>query len=94
MLMRCGQAIDIQICESWTRDHQVLENRTHPPMRMHAASGYLLTATKIMFVQPKRRHAANQQQQTATTTTTTATTTNSPPSADDGTQPDKKQRTR
>ena len=41
-------ACDVDITETWTREYQVLPQRTHPTMDMHGASGYILTATKVI----------------------------------------------
>jgi tRNA (adenine-N(1)-)-methyltransferase non-catalytic subunit len=40
-------AIMLNLSETWTRDQQVLPYRTHPVMRMHATSGYILSGTKV-----------------------------------------------
>jgi tRNA (adenine-N(1)-)-methyltransferase non-catalytic subunit len=37
-----------ELGELWTRDHQVLSNRTHPLMMMNATGGYMFTATKVL----------------------------------------------
>jgi hypothetical protein len=37
----------MELMEIWTRDYQVLPERTHPTMKMHAASGYLLAGIKV-----------------------------------------------
>lgn len=42
--------IDLQLNETWTREHQVLPGRTHPEMNMSACSGYLLSGIKICDV--------------------------------------------
>ena len=53
-LIRCaralrstGMAVHVDVSETWTREYQVLPDRTHPTMSMHAASGFLLTATSV-----------------------------------------------
>ena len=86
MLNRSGQAIDVQLAETWTREQQVLTDRTHPTMRMHAASGYLLTATKVGFVKPKRALSSK------ATSPTTITTSSSSSRIDSESHPHKKQR--
>jgi tRNA (adenine-N(1)-)-methyltransferase non-catalytic subunit len=40
-------ALMITLTETWTREQQVLPLRTHPVMRMHATSGYILNGVKI-----------------------------------------------
>ena len=37
----------ITLTETWTREQQVLPLRTHPVMRMHATSGFILAGTKL-----------------------------------------------
>lgn len=37
-----------ELGELWTREHQVLSNRTHPLMMMNATGGYMFTATKVV----------------------------------------------
>mmetsp|Transcript_7766 Transcript_7766/g.25802 ORF Transcript_7766/g.25802 Transcript_7766/m.25802 type:complete len:450 (+) Transcript_7766:3-1352(+) len=37
------KALNIELHESWMREHQVLPSRTHPMMRMSGTGGYLLT---------------------------------------------------
>lgn len=36
----------LKISESWIREYQVLENRTHPEINMHGASGFVLSGIK------------------------------------------------
>jgi tRNA (adenine-N(1)-)-methyltransferase non-catalytic subunit len=36
-----------ELAELWTRDYQVLSNRTHPVMMMNGHGGYIFTATKV-----------------------------------------------
>ena len=48
MLISQKMALNVKIEELWTREHQVLPMRTHPNMSMHAASGYILSAIKIV----------------------------------------------
>jgi hypothetical protein len=38
--------LSVHLYDSWSRQYQVLKNRTHPMMSMDSASGYLLTAIK------------------------------------------------
>lgn len=46
-LQKMESVIDLQLNETWTREHQVLPGRTHPEMNMSACSGYLLSGLKI-----------------------------------------------
>lgn len=41
------EACHIKISETWYRQHQVLENRTHPEMQMSATGGFILTGIKL-----------------------------------------------
>ncbi|KAJ0402965.1 hypothetical protein P43SY_009222 [Pythium insidiosum] len=50
MLQQMDSVIDVQLSETWTREHQILPGRTHPEMKMNAFSGYLLTGTKVLHV--------------------------------------------
>ncbi|PRP73946.1 hypothetical protein PROFUN_08139 [Planoprotostelium fungivorum] len=49
-------AIQVDVVELWTREYQVLPDRTHPEMKMTAQSGYILTGIKVM--QDKERRPA------------------------------------
>uniref|UniRef100_A0A7S4MKZ3 tRNA (adenine(58)-N(1))-methyltransferase non-catalytic subunit TRM6 n=1 Tax=Vannella robusta TaxID=1487602 RepID=A0A7S4MKZ3_9EUKA len=49
MLKDSGEAVCIELRETWFRDYQVLPMRTHPMMKMHGASGYLLSAVKVLY---------------------------------------------
>jgi len=49
-LQKMDSVIDLQLNETWTREHQVLPGRTHPEMNMSACSGYLLSGLKICDV--------------------------------------------
>lgn len=40
-------AVKLQLSETWLREIQVLENRTHPTMNMSSTGGFLLTGIKI-----------------------------------------------
>lgn len=40
--------LDLNLSETWLREHQVLPLRTHPVMRMRAASGYILSGIKVL----------------------------------------------
>ncbi len=40
-------AINLHLTDSWFREYQVLEGRTHPNMMMSRNGGYLLTGTKL-----------------------------------------------
>lgn len=42
-----GEALHLQLIDTWTRQYQVLEGRTHPQMTMNSASGYILTGIKV-----------------------------------------------
>lgn len=37
----------LELGETWMREYQVLPQRTHPTMRMNAASGYILSGIKV-----------------------------------------------
>lgn len=51
-------ACDVEITETWTRVYQVLPQRTHPTMDMHGASGYILTATRLVQTDPRQLQLA------------------------------------
>jgi len=42
-----GKAINVTLSESWLRNLQVLENRTHPEVMMSGGGGYILTGLKV-----------------------------------------------
>ena len=46
-VMREGKYLNVRLQDSWSREYQVLQNRTHPLMYMDSASGYLLTGFKV-----------------------------------------------
>jgi len=46
-LLKTGQAVNLDLSETWMREYQVLPARTHPLMRMNGASGYVLTGIKV-----------------------------------------------
>jgi len=46
-LLKTGQAVNLDLSETWMREYQVLPARTHPVMRMNGASGYVLTGIKV-----------------------------------------------
>eukprot|EP01117_Protostelium_nocturnum_P013226 TRINITY_DN4923_c0_g1_i1.p1 TRINITY_DN4923_c0_g1~~TRINITY_DN4923_c0_g1_i1.p1 ORF type:complete len:495 (-),score=194.48 TRINITY_DN4923_c0_g1_i1:35-1519(-) len=48
-LMKRGMAVQLDLIEVWSRDYQVLPQRTHPTMKMTAASGYLLSGIKVII---------------------------------------------
>ena len=41
-LRGAGLIINVSLSETWTREYQVLPQRTHPTMSMHGASGFVL----------------------------------------------------
>ena len=41
------QIVHIKLMDSWAREYQVLQNRTHPMMYMPSHSGYLVTAIRV-----------------------------------------------
>ncbi len=41
-------AVCVEIHEPWLREYQVLPQRTHPLMGMHATAGYLLTGIRVL----------------------------------------------
>lgn len=43
-----GGVINMQLTETWLREYQVLEDRTHPLVNMSGTSGYILTGTKVV----------------------------------------------
>lgn len=45
--MRDRKYLNVRLQDSWSREYQVLHNRTHPLMYMDSASGYLLTGFKV-----------------------------------------------
>jgi tRNA (adenine-N(1)-)-methyltransferase non-catalytic subunit len=47
-LLRSGGWVRVQLHETWLRAYQVLPDRTHPHMQMHGASGFLLTALRVL----------------------------------------------
>lgn len=59
MLHDSNEAICIELRETWFRDYQVLPMRTHPTMKMHGASGYLLSAIKVIPTKPRTEPATN-----------------------------------
>ncbi|CAF2982346.1 unnamed protein product [Rotaria socialis] len=42
-LKKRGGTIHVEIADSWLREYQILDERTHPFIRMSGASGYLLS---------------------------------------------------
>ncbi|CAF0873719.1 unnamed protein product [Didymodactylos carnosus] len=42
-LKQRGGCIHVELSDSWLREYQILENRTHPLIRMSGTSGYLLS---------------------------------------------------
>ena len=59
-LIREEAAINLHITESWMREHQVLDGRTHPLMSMNGSSGFLLSGTRVFKKSepPPSRNAA------------------------------------
>jgi hypothetical protein len=59
-LIREEVAMNVQISESWMREHQVLPSRTHPLMQMSGSSGFLLSGTRVhkKSNKPPSRNAA------------------------------------
>ena len=47
-LQREKKAVFIRVEELWMREYQVLPLRSHPKMNMDGASGYLLSAVKVL----------------------------------------------
>jgi len=47
-LFERGIALNLDLSETWMREYQVLPARTHPLMRMHGASGYVLSGIKVI----------------------------------------------
>jgi hypothetical protein len=47
MMLPHNIAINLRLNDSWFREYQVLEGRTHPNMTMLQNGGYLLTGTKL-----------------------------------------------
>ncbi len=47
MMLRHNIPINLCLTDSWFREYQVLEGRTHPNMMMLQNRGYLLTGTKL-----------------------------------------------
>lgn len=45
--------VNLRISETWLREFQVLENRTHPAMTMSAAGGFLLSGIKTSSPLPR-----------------------------------------
>ena len=43
-------SIRLQLAESWMREYQVLDCRTHPVMSTSAASGYILSGIKVFEI--------------------------------------------
>eukprot|EP00466_Bigelowiella_natans_P007830 jgi/Bigna1/131853/aug1.15_g6561 len=46
-LKKTATATNVNICDNWFREYQILPQRTHPMMNMNGFSGYLLTAIKL-----------------------------------------------
>lgn len=40
-------AINLRLSDTWMREYQVLEGRTHPSMNMSQSGGFILTGTKL-----------------------------------------------
>ena len=40
-------AINLRLSDTWMREYQVLEGRTHPNMNMTQSGGFILTGTKL-----------------------------------------------
>ena len=40
-------AINLRLSDTWMREYQVLEGRTHPSMNMTQSGGFILTGTKL-----------------------------------------------
>lgn len=47
MMCRRNIAINLRLTDTWFREYQVLEGRTHPNMHMSQNGGYLLMGTKL-----------------------------------------------
>ncbi len=47
MMQRRNIAINLRLTDSWFREYQVLEGRTHPNMSMSQNGGYVLAGTKL-----------------------------------------------
>jgi len=47
MMQRRNIAINLRLTDTWFREYQVLEGRTHPNMSMSQNGGYLLMGTKL-----------------------------------------------
>jgi len=47
MMQRRNIAINLRLTDSWFREYQVLEGRTHPNMSMSQNGGYILAGTKL-----------------------------------------------
>jgi len=47
MMQRRNIAINLRLTDTWFREYQVLEGRTHPNMAMSQNGGYLLMGTKL-----------------------------------------------
>jgi tRNA (adenine-N(1)-)-methyltransferase non-catalytic subunit len=46
-LLRAKSAVCMDLHEPWSREHQVLPQRTHPMMNMSATGGYVLVGFKV-----------------------------------------------
>lgn len=46
-MLQLRKFINIQLQDTFTREYQVLRNRTHPMMSMNGFGGYLLSAIKV-----------------------------------------------
>ncbi|RKP22416.1 Gcd10p family-domain-containing protein, partial [Syncephalis pseudoplumigaleata] len=46
-MRRSPDCLNVQLTESWLREHQVLSGRTHPLMNMSSGGGFLVAATKV-----------------------------------------------
>ena len=46
-LRRNQLAVEVKVNETFFRQYQILENRSHPDMRMHNASGFVLSGVKV-----------------------------------------------
>jgi len=47
MMQQRNIAINLRLTDTWFREYQVLEGRTHPNMAMTQSGGYILMGTKL-----------------------------------------------
>jgi tRNA (adenine-N(1)-)-methyltransferase non-catalytic subunit len=47
-VLKSGEGLHLDLTESWFREYQVLQGRTHPFMKMSSASGFIFSGIKVL----------------------------------------------